>query len=165
MPQRTNPDSELNIKRIDSRKKSRNGGETHGFQVYFNRSNIEYTRFFADLINGGKESARLAARTFRETLSASIPPSRNGPCRSGPAKSNTGRMGISFTEEPLKSGKTTLYVQATARIENGVSKNRKFRVGSRHLDEVIQEAVSWRNEVLAERISRQAINHEDNTEA
>ena len=165
MPRRTNPDSELNIKRIDSRKKSRRGGETHGFQVYFNRSKIEYTRFFADLINGGKESARLAARAFRETLSVSIPPSRNGAIGTGPVRSNTGRMGVSFTEDRLKSGEVTLYVQATVRIENGMPKNRKFRVGVRNLEEVIQEAVSWRSEILADRASLKATDHEANTEA
>ena len=89
---RTNPDSELNIKRIDSRKKKKSGGGTHGFQVYFNRNYVEYTRLFSDGINGGKEAARLEARNFRSILEQAIPPSRAGAGRTGPSQSNTGHM-------------------------------------------------------------------------
>ena len=154
--QRTNPDSELNIKRIDSWKNKKSGGGTHGFQVYFNRSYVEYTRLFSDGINGGKEAARLEARNFRSILEQAIPPSRAGAGRTGPSQSNTGHMGISITSSPLKGGEKTLYVEATVRIEKGKAKNNKFPVGERPLAEVIQEALAWRNQLLEERIRREA---------
>ncbi|TAN72522.1 MAG: hypothetical protein EPN14_10530 [Gallionella sp.] len=153
---RTNPDSELNIKRIDSQKKKKSGGGTHGFQVYFRRGNVEYTRLYSDGINGGKEAARLEARNFRSILEQAIPPSRAGAARTGPARSNTGYMGISITSDALLSGEKTLYVEASVRIEKGKPKNRQFRVGERPLTEVIQEALAWRNQLLEERLRREA---------
>ena len=152
---RINPDSELNIKRIDSKKK-KTGGGTHGFQVYFGRSDVEYTRLFSDGVYGGKEAARLEARNFRPILEQAIPPSRAAAAaRTGPARSNTGHMGISITSDPLKSGEKTLYVEASVRIEKGTSKNRQFRVGERPLAEVIQEALAWRNQLLEDRKRRE----------
>jgi hypothetical protein len=153
---RTNPDSELNIKRIDSQKNKKSGGGTHGFQVYFRRGNVEYTRLYSDGINSGKEAARLEARNFRPILEQAIPPSRAGAGRSGPSRSNTGYMGISITSAPLKSGEKTLYVEATVRIEKGVPKNNKFPVGEQPLAVVIQEALAWRNRLLEERLRREA---------
>lgn len=152
---RTNPDSELNIKRIDSKNK-KGGGGTHGFQVYFRRGNVEYTRLYSDGINGGKEAARLKARNFRPILEQSIPPSRAGAGRSGPSRSNTGHMGISITSSPLKGVEKTLYVEATVRIEKGVPKNNKFQVGERPLADAIREALAWRNQLLEERLRREA---------
>lgn len=154
---RTNPDSEENIKRIDSKK-------THGFQVYFKRGSVEYTRLFSDGVCGGKEFARREARAFREVLRVSIPASRAGmPARSGPSRSNTGHMGISITQDKLKLGDTTMYVEASVRIEKGKTKNRQFRVADRSLTEVIQEALAWRESLIQQRIEREASSLEQPT--
>lgn len=67
MRKRANPDSEPNIRRIDS--KPRASKQTHGFQVHFLRGREMVTRMFSDSIYGGKEAARRAARRFkRETM-------------------------------------------------------------------------------------------------
>lgn len=148
---RTNPDSEENIRRIDSKK-------THGFQVHFSRGDTDYTKLCSDGVCGGKELARNDARAFREILRASIPPSRAGsPARTGPARSNTGHMGISISGEKLKSGAITLYVEASVRIEKGKAKNRQFRVADRPLSDVIAEAQAWRESLINERLRREAL--------
>ena len=147
---RTNPDSELNIKRIDSKKES---GGTHGFQVYFKRSRVEYTRLYSDLKYGGKENARELARTFRPVLKASIPASRTPlPNSIGPARSNTGRMGISISEIARADGTSILVVQSNVRIARGVHKNRRFNTRDRTLAEAIEAAHKWREKMLRARL-------------
>ncbi|HXX40935.1 MAG TPA: hypothetical protein VEI58_01565 [Chthoniobacterales bacterium] len=63
MRKRPNPDSEPNIRRIDT--KARAKKQTHGFQVHFLRGNNAVTKMFSDSVHGGKEAARRAARAFR----------------------------------------------------------------------------------------------------
>ena len=63
MRKRANPDSEPNIRRIDT--KARAKKQTHGFQVHFLRGNNAVTKMFSDSVYGGKEAARRAARSFR----------------------------------------------------------------------------------------------------
>jgi len=71
MKKRANPDSEANIRRIDS--KSRAAKQTHGFQVHFLRGNQAVTRMFSDTIHGGKEQARRAARKFKREAMVDLP--------------------------------------------------------------------------------------------
>lgn len=144
----TNPDSETNIRRIDTK-------ATHGFQVHFDRKGTIYTKFFSDVGCGGKEKAREEARKFRDELKDKIPASTTGiPAWTGQARSNTGKMGVSFTKE-IRDGREVQIVQATVRTEKGVSMNRKFRSPGNNLDKAIQLAVEWRNGVIAERIERE----------
>ena len=63
MARRPNPDSEENIRRIDTRARAKK--QTHGFQVHFLRGTSVLTRMFSDTLYGGKEGARRAARKFR----------------------------------------------------------------------------------------------------
>ena len=63
MRRRSNPDSEPNIRRIDTR--ARANKQTHGFQVHFLRGKNAVTRMFSDSLYGGKEGARRAARKFK----------------------------------------------------------------------------------------------------
>jgi len=63
MRRRSNPDSEQNIRRIDT--KARAKKQTHGFQVHFLRGNQAVTRMFSDSLYGGKAGARRAARKFK----------------------------------------------------------------------------------------------------
>src|SRR3984893_4410049 len=63
MRRRPNPNSETNIRRIDT--KSRAKKQTHGFQVHFLRGATAVTKMFSDSVHGGKEAARRAARNFK----------------------------------------------------------------------------------------------------
>jgi hypothetical protein len=71
MRRRPNPDSEANIRRIDT--KARAKKQTHGFQVHFLRGSNVVTKMFSDSIYGGKEGARRAARRFRRTAMRRLP--------------------------------------------------------------------------------------------
>src|SRR5438128_295382 len=71
MRRRSNPDSEPNIRRIDTRARARK--QTHGFQVHFLRGNNAITRMFSDSLNGGKEGARRAARKFKRSAMGRAP--------------------------------------------------------------------------------------------
>jgi hypothetical protein len=65
MRKRPNPDSEANIRRIDTKPRAKK--QTHGFQVHFLRGINVLTRMFSDSVYGGKEAARRAARKFKRT--------------------------------------------------------------------------------------------------
>jgi len=71
MRKRANPDSEANIRRIDS--KGRAKKQTHGFQVHFLRGREVVTKMFSDTVYGGKESARRAARKFKRAALLELP--------------------------------------------------------------------------------------------
>src|SRR2546429_8370251 len=58
MRKRGNPDSEPNIRRIDT--KTRAKKQTHGFQVHFLRGTEVLTKMFSDTIYGGEGGARRA---------------------------------------------------------------------------------------------------------
>src|ERR1700757_1459513 len=68
MRRRPNPQSEQNIRRIDT--KARAKKQTHGFQVHFIRGTKAVTKMFSDSVYGGKEAARRAARNFKRTAMA-----------------------------------------------------------------------------------------------
>ncbi len=65
MARRPNPDSEANIRRIDTKPRAKK--QTHGFQVHFLRGTSVLTKMFSDTLYGGKEAARRAARKFRRS--------------------------------------------------------------------------------------------------
>ena len=71
MRKRANPDSEANIRRIDS--KARAKKQTHGFQVHFLRGREVVTRMFSDTVHGGKENARKAAQKFKRAAMRELP--------------------------------------------------------------------------------------------
>lgn len=71
MKKRGNPDSEPNIRRIDSKRNAQK--QTHGFQVHFLRGNKAVTRMFSDSIFGGKEGARRAARKYKRAAIGELP--------------------------------------------------------------------------------------------
>lgn len=76
MRKRPNPDSEENIRRIDT--KARANKQTHGFQVHFLRGKQTVTKMFSDSLYGGKEGARRAARKFKRTVMRKLPKKRLG---------------------------------------------------------------------------------------
>jgi hypothetical protein len=67
---RPNPQSEQNIRRIDT--KARAKKQTHGFQVHFIRGTQAVTKMFSDSVYGGRESARRAARKFKKSAMSGI---------------------------------------------------------------------------------------------
>ena len=71
MKKRANPDSEANIRRIDTKPKAKK--QTHGFQVHLLRGAASVTKLFSDSMYGGKEGARRAARKFRRTALGEMP--------------------------------------------------------------------------------------------
>jgi hypothetical protein len=75
MRKRPNPDSEPNIRRIDT--KARAKKQTHGFQVHFLRGKTAVTKMFSDSVYGGKEAARRAARNFKRTAIGRVGKSRS----------------------------------------------------------------------------------------
>jgi len=72
MRKRSNPDSEQNIKRIDTKPRAKK--QTHGFQVHFVRGTSTGTRMFSDAVHGGKEHSRKAARKYRREVMGDLPP-------------------------------------------------------------------------------------------
>lgn len=71
MKKRPNPDSESNIRRIDSKLRARK--QTHGFQVHFLRGTKVISKMFSDTVYGGKESARRAARKYKRAVMLKLP--------------------------------------------------------------------------------------------
>jgi len=71
MRRRPNPDSEANIRRIDT--KARAKKQTHGFQVHFLRGDKIVTKMFSDSVYGGKLKAKRAARKFKQTALRRLP--------------------------------------------------------------------------------------------
>jgi hypothetical protein len=71
MRNRPNPDSEANIKRIDTKPRAKK--QTHGFQVHFLRGNKIVTKMFSDAVHGGKEAARRAARKHKRAVVSNLP--------------------------------------------------------------------------------------------
>jgi hypothetical protein len=71
MKKRANPDSEQNIRRIDTKPRAKK--QTHGFQVHFLRGGNTVTRLFSDNGHGGKEGARRAARKFKKSAMGNLP--------------------------------------------------------------------------------------------
>jgi hypothetical protein len=71
MRKRPNPDSEANIRRIDT--KARAKKQTHGFQVHFLRGSKIVTKMFSDSVYGGKQKAKRAARKFKHAALRRLP--------------------------------------------------------------------------------------------
>jgi hypothetical protein len=81
MRRRPNPDSETNIRRIDTKQRAKK--QTHGFQVHFLRGTKVLTKMFSDSVYGGKEAARRAARKFKRTAVRGLAKRRAGGFKSG----------------------------------------------------------------------------------
>jgi len=89
---RPNPQSESNIRRIDT--KARAKKQTHGFQVHFIRGNQSVTKMFSDSVYGGKEAARRAARRFKNKAMSGLSRtsrSKRKPARKAPRRRRGGK--------------------------------------------------------------------------
>src|SRR5471032_70188 len=102
MRKRSNPDSEQNIKRIDTKPRAKK--QTHGFQVHFVRGSSTGTRMFSDAVYGGKEPARKAARKYRREVMGDLPPRTTLAAAKGRAASKA-KAKTSSAKKPVKKGK------------------------------------------------------------
>jgi hypothetical protein len=100
MRKRSNPDSEQNIKRIDTKPRAKK--QTHGFQVHFVRGSSTGTRMFSDAVYGGKEPARKAARKYRREVMGDLPPRTTLATAKGRSKAKAKK---SSAKKPVKKGK------------------------------------------------------------
>ena len=103
MKKRANPDSEANIRRIDSKPKAKK--QTHGFQVHFLRGTDSVTRMFSDTVYGGKEAARRAARKFKNSAMRDLPERIfRGPVGAAPARGRKAPAKKSAAKSTRSSG-------------------------------------------------------------
>jgi hypothetical protein len=100
MRKRANPDSEQNIRRIDTKPRARK--QTHGFQVHFLRGGETVTRLFSDNGYGGKEGARRAARKFKRSAMGDLP----ARVFRGPISAKKARTKIGHGQKQAKAKKT-----------------------------------------------------------
>jgi hypothetical protein len=106
MKKRANPDSEENIRRIDTKPRARK--QTHGFQVHFLRAGETVTRLFSDNGYGGKEGARRAARKFKKAAMGDLPARVfHGPvsAKKAKAKASRGKKTVKAKAKGKKSPK------------------------------------------------------------
>lgn len=90
MRKRPNPDSEANIRRIDTKPRAQK--QTHGFQVHLLRGTEAVTKLFSDTRFGSKEGARRAARKFRREVLGDLPERIfRGPIPAPKARAASGR--------------------------------------------------------------------------
>jgi hypothetical protein len=144
MPARKNPDSEMNIRRIDTPPHAKK--QTHGFQVHFSRGDSSWTKHFTDGVYGDKELAREAARRFRDQLAPMLPDSKDK------VAYRDGAVGYVFRERPNKDGTITRYISASARDRKRHAVNRQFRIKDDDLQAAVNEALAWRRSVIEVRI-------------
>ena len=144
-PKQKNNQSTQNIKRIDSEK-------THGWQVHVCRNGVLRTKLFSDRVYGGKRVALTEAKHFRDHLRAEMTQNIAPTWQNRrPPKTNTGHLGVSYTEARRSSGDVKAYITATARVPRGRAVNRKFSVGKIGYDQALAQAVAWRKEQLNRR--------------
>ena len=103
MRKRSNPDSEQNIKRIDTKPRAKK--QTHGFQVHFVRGSSTGTRMFSDAVYGGKEQARKAARKYRREVMGDLPPRTTLAAPKGKKASKPAKKSASKKAAKSKSSK------------------------------------------------------------
>ncbi len=138
-----------NIKRIDSTK-------THGWQVHIRRGGVLKTKLFSDRLLNGKGKAFKAAIKHRNKLRKEMA-SLAKPLWQIERKprSNTGHLGVSYTETKTPSGKVRAAITVTVRASLGKAVNRKFSVDKLGYDIALKKAIAWRNSVLRERGRRE----------
>jgi hypothetical protein len=103
MRKRSNPDSEQNIKRIDTKPRAKK--QTHGFQVHFVRGASTGTRMFSDAVYGGKEQARKAARKHRKEVMGDLPARTTLSTPAAKSGSKAAKTSAAATKKPTKGGK------------------------------------------------------------
>ena len=144
-PKQKNNLSTQNIKRIDSEK-------THGWQVHVCRNGVLKTKLFSDRVHGGKRVALNEAKRYRDQLRAEMTQNISPTWQNDrPSKTNTGHLGVSYTEARRSNGDVKGYISVTARVAKGRAVNRKFSIDKDGYDKAVAKAVAWRKEQLNKR--------------
>ncbi len=144
-PKQRNNQSTQNIKRIDSEK-------THGWQVHVCRNGVLRTKLFSDRVHGGKRPAKTEAIRFRDQLRAEMTQDITPTWQNErPSKTNTGHLGVSYTEAHRGNGNVKGYISVTARVSKGRAVNRKFSIDKVGYDKALAQAVAWRKDQLNKR--------------
>jgi len=144
-PKQRNNQSTQNIKRIDSEK-------THGWQVHVCWNGVLRTKLFSDRVHGGKRPAKTEAIRFRDQLRAEMTQDITPTWQNErPSKTNTGHLGVSYTEARRGNGNVKGYISVTARVSKGKAVNRKFSIDKVGYDKALAQAVAWRKDQLNKR--------------
>ena len=118
MRRRSNPLSERNIKRIDTRPDAVK--HTHGFQVCISRDGSLHTKHFSDSLFGGIKGSQKKARAYRDAMLAEMPPlEASRIAHTTNAKNKSGHVGISDRKYKTAKGKTTRLIAVSVRAEKG----------------------------------------------
>ena len=154
MRRRSNPLSERNIKRIDTRADA--AKQTHGFQVCISRNGSLHTKHFSDSLFGGTKGAQKAARAYRDEMLADMPEiEASRIAHTQNAKNKSGHVGISYRKYKTAKGKLTRLIAVSVRAEKGKTLTRVFRYDKNDHDQVLDEAIAFRERVLQERLTRE----------
>jgi hypothetical protein len=146
-----NKNSRKNIKRIDSDK-------THGWQVHVCRGGKLKTKLFSDRLYGGKKAALAAALKERDAILGAMEKFAKPLWKvKRQPRTNTGELGVSYTEVKGAAGRRRGYVSATVRVETGKAANRKFSVDALGYEKALKQAVAWRRKMLRERDAREKV--------
>jgi hypothetical protein len=154
MRRRSNPLSERNIKRIDTRPDAIK--QTHGFQVCISRNGGLHTKHFSDSLYGGIKGSQKKARAYRDEMLASMPPlEASRIAHTTNAKNKSGHVGISYRKYKTAKGKTTRLIAVSVRAEKGKTVSRVFRYTKETHDKLLQEAIAFREKLLIDRLKRE----------
>lgn len=154
MRRRSNPLSERNIKRIDTKPGALK--QTHGFQVCISRDGGLITKHFSDSLHGGTKGALKKARAYRDELMADMPPlEASRIAHTTNAKNKSGHVGISYRKYKTAKGKTTRLIAVSVRAEKGKTVSRVYRYTKEDHDKVLAEAIAFREQLLLERLKRE----------
>ena len=154
MRRRSNPLSERNIKRIDTRPDA--AKQTHGFQVCISREGGLHTKHFSDSLFGGLKGSLKAARAYRdEMLSTMSPLEASRIAHTSNKKNKSGHVGISYRKYKTAKGKTTRLIAVSVRAEKGRTVSKVYRYTKEDHDAVLQEAIEFREKMLMDRLKRE----------
>lgn len=154
MRRRSNPLSERNIKRIDTRPDA--AKQTHGFQVCISRDGGLHTKHFSDSLFNGIKGSLKAARAYRdEMLSQMSPLEASRIAHTTNKKNKSGHVGISYRKYKTAKGKVTRLIAVSVRAEKGRTVSKVYRYTKQDHDKVLQEAIEFREQMLLERLKRE----------
>ncbi len=154
MRRRSNPLSERNIKRIDTRPDA--AKQTHGFQVCISRDGALHTKHFSDSLFGGIKGSLKAARAYRDEMLADMPPLEASRIAHTTNKKNkSGHVGISYRKYKSAKGKITRLIAVSVRAEKGRTISKVYRYTKDTHDAVLQEAIAFREKMLLDRLKRE----------
>ncbi len=154
MRRRSNPLSERNIKRIDTRPDA--AKQTHGFQVCISRDGGLHTKHFSDSLYGGLKGSLKAARVYRDNMLAEMSPLEASRIAHTTNKKNkSGHVGISYRKYKTAKGKVTRLIAVSVRAERGRTVSKVYRYTKETHDEVLQEAIAFREKMLLDRLKRE----------